>query len=62
MNREAAETEERYLAVAAERDGKKTTIEAKAREQEAAEMMRTYLGDATSSRCARPRCASLRRK
>lgn len=47
MNREAVETEERCLAVAEQRDGKKTAIEDKAREtrQEASEMMKTYLGE-----------------
>lgn len=47
MHREAAETEERCTEVAAEFEGKKTAILAKAREvkQEATEMMNTYLGN-----------------
>jgi len=47
MHDEAAETEERCTQVAAELDGKKTAILAKAREtkSEATEMMSTYLGD-----------------
>jgi hypothetical protein len=45
MSEEAAQTEERALALAKARDGKKTAIEEKAREtkQEAEEMMNTYL-------------------
>jgi hypothetical protein len=45
MSGEAAETEERALALAKAREGKKTAIEEKAREtkQEAEEMMNTYL-------------------
>ena len=47
MREEAEETESRCLQIAAERDGKKTAIEEKAREtkSEASEMMRTYLGE-----------------
>lgn len=47
MREEAEETEGRCLQVAAERDGKKTAIEEKAREtkSEATEMMKTYLGE-----------------
>ena len=47
MREEAEETESRCLQVAAERDGKKTAIEEKAREtkSEATEMMKTYLGE-----------------
>jgi hypothetical protein len=47
MREEAEETESRCLKVAAERNGKKTAIEEKARETkgEATEMMRTYLGE-----------------
>lgn len=47
MSKEAAETQERGEQVAAERDGKKTAIQEKAREtkSEASEMMKTYLGD-----------------
>src|SRR3954462_7077386 len=47
MREQAAETESRCLQVAAERDGKKIAIEQKAREtkSEAAEMMKTYLGE-----------------
>jgi len=47
MREEAEETESRCLEVAAERDGKKTAIEEKAREakSEATEMMKTYLGE-----------------
>jgi hypothetical protein len=47
MREEAEETESRCLQVAAERDGKKTAIEEKARETkgEASEMMKTYLGE-----------------
>jgi len=46
MREEAAETEERCTALAEERDGKKTAILEKAQEtkNEAAEMMKTYLG------------------
>jgi len=46
VQREAAETEERVTKRAEELDGKKTAILDKAREveQEATEMMRTYLG------------------
>jgi hypothetical protein len=45
MHDEAAQTEERCLAVAEEHEGKKTAIEDKAREtrQEAEQMMKTYL-------------------
>ncbi len=49
MHEEAVETERRCSELAAERDGKKTAIEEKAREtkSEAEEMMKTYLsGDA----------------
>ncbi len=47
MKQEAAETEERTTELADELDGKKTAILEAAREtkQEAAEMMKTYLGD-----------------
>jgi hypothetical protein len=47
MREEAEATESRCLQVAAERDGKKTAIEEKAREtkSEASEMMETYLGE-----------------
>jgi hypothetical protein len=47
MREEAEETESRCLQIAAERDGKKTAIEEKAREtkSEASEMMKTYLGE-----------------
>jgi hypothetical protein len=47
MRGEAEETEIRCLKVAAERNGKKTAIEEKARETktEASEMMKTYLGE-----------------
>ncbi len=47
MRGEAEETESRCLKVAAERDGKKTAIEEKAREtkSEATEMMKTYLSE-----------------
>ncbi len=47
MREEAEETESRCLQVAAERNGKKTAIEEKAREtkSEASEMMKTYLGE-----------------
>jgi hypothetical protein len=47
MREEAEETENRCLELAAQRDGKKTAIEEKAREtkSEATEMMRTYLGE-----------------
>jgi hypothetical protein len=46
MREEAAATEERCTALAEERDGKKTAILEKAQEtkNEAAEMMKTYLG------------------
>ena len=47
MREEAEETEGRCLEIAAERDGKKTAIEEKAREtkSEASEMMKTYLSE-----------------
>jgi thioesterase domain-containing protein len=47
MREEAEETESRCIAVAEERDGKKTAILEKAQEtkNEAVEMMRTYLGE-----------------
>lgn len=47
MSEEAAQTQERGEAVAAELDGKKTAVQEKAREtkSEATEMMKTYLGD-----------------
>jgi hypothetical protein len=47
MRQEAEETESRCIAVAEERDGKKTAILEKAQEtkNEATEMMRTYLGE-----------------
>jgi hypothetical protein len=47
MREEAEETESRCVAIAEERDGKKTAILDKAREtkNEAVEMMRTYLGE-----------------
>jgi len=47
MREEAEETERRCLQLAAERDGKKTAIEEKARETkgEATEMMKAYLGE-----------------
>ena len=47
MRSQAEETERRCVALAEERDGKKTAILDKAREtkQEAVEMMKTYLGD-----------------
>ncbi len=47
MREEAEETESRCIAVADERDGKKTAILEKAQEtkNEATEMMRTYLGE-----------------
>ena len=47
MRAEAEETEERCIALADERDGKKTAILEKAQETktEAGEMMRTYLGE-----------------
>jgi chromosome segregation ATPase len=47
MREEAEETESRCLKVAADRNGKKTAIEEKAREtkSEASEMMKTYLSD-----------------
>lgn len=47
MREEAEETEIRCLRIAAERDGKKTAIEEKAREtrNEASEMMKTYLSE-----------------
>ncbi len=47
MREEAEETESRCIAVAEERDGKKTAILEKAQEtkNEATEMMRTYLGE-----------------
>jgi hypothetical protein len=47
MRDEAAETEKRCKAVAAERKGKKSAIQAKAKEtkSEAVEMMQTYLGN-----------------
>lgn len=47
MRDEAEETESRCIAVADERDGKKTAILDKAQEtkNEAVEMMRTYLGE-----------------
>jgi hypothetical protein len=46
MRSQAEETERRCVAVADERDGKKTAILEKAKEtkQEAVEMMKTYLG------------------
>ncbi len=47
MREEAEETESRCIAVAEERDGKKTAILEKAQEtkNEATEMMRTYIGE-----------------
>lgn len=47
MHEEAAETEQRCEQLAGEIDGKKTAIQEKAREtkQEAAQMMKDYLGD-----------------
>ena len=47
MRTEAEETESRCVAVAEQRDGKKTAILEKAQEtkNEATEMMRTYLGE-----------------
>jgi hypothetical protein len=47
MREEAEETESRCVALAGERDGKKTAILEKAQEtkSEATEMMRTYLGE-----------------
>ena len=47
MREEAEETESRCVAVAEQRDGKKTAILEKAQEtkNEASEMMRTYLGE-----------------
>jgi hypothetical protein len=47
MHDEAAEAEKRCAAVAETLDGKKTAVEEKAMEtkKEAAEMMKTYLGD-----------------
>jgi len=47
MREEAEETESRCVAVAEQRDGKKTAILEKAQEtkNEATEMMRTYLGE-----------------
>jgi hypothetical protein len=47
MREEAEETESRCIALADERDGKKTAILEKAQETkgEAVEMMRTYLGE-----------------
>jgi hypothetical protein len=47
MREEAEETESRCIALAEERNGKKTAILDKAREtkSEATEMMRTYLGE-----------------
>jgi hypothetical protein len=47
MREEAEQTERRCLELAAQRDGKKTAIEEKAREtkSEATEMMKTYLSE-----------------
>jgi len=47
MREEAEETESRCVAIAEQRDGKKTAILEKAQEtkNEATEMMRTYLGE-----------------
>jgi hypothetical protein len=47
MREEAAQTEERCAAIGETLDGKKTALEEKAMEtkKEAAEMMKTYLGD-----------------